>query len=242
MNSRKNIQTELEQLNSSLPLNAKTPVFDLPQGYFENFASAVLAIVKDNTAESAPEELAALSPLLAGMSRQTPFALPENYFQENLVLPPVTADEELPAWMQQARTMPYAVPPDYFEHFSPAVLQQVAPQKEPARVISMFTRNWVRYAAAAVVTGALVLGGFLYSGSNAPGSSAQNQSWVEKNLRNVSSEELDDFIEVVGLAGTETALKKGGNRPEVRRMLQDVPVSELDAFLEQMPAGTEQLN
>lgn len=241
MNSRIEIHRELEQLNSSLPLNAKMPVFDLPQGYFENFASAVLAIVKGNTAESASEELAALSPLLAGLPRQTPFAIPENYFHENLV-PPVTAAEELPAWMHQARTMPHAVPAGYFDNFSAAVLQQVAPKKEQGRVVSMFSRNWVRYAAAAVVTGAIVLGGFLFSGNNGPSLSSQPEAWLENKLRNVSSEELDDFIEVVEIAGTETALQKGASRPEVRRMLKDVPVSELDAFLDQLPADTEQLN
>lgn len=242
MNSRNDIQSELKLLNSSLPSAVKEPVFDLPQGYFENFAARVLAIIKgEAAAESTHDELLALSPLLAGLPRHMPFALPENYFQEHAPLPPATApDEALPAWLEQSRTMPFAVPEGYFEHFGSGLLPQLKPQ---AKVVPLFSRNWVRYVAAAVLAGALVLGGILYTGtSNGPTLQSQPQAWVEKKLQNVSSAELDAFIETVDITGAETAQQTNKGRPEVRRLLQDVPVSELDAFLEQVPADGESLN
>lgn len=240
MNSRNDIQRELEQLNSSLPFDAKMPVFDLPTGYFENFASGVLATVKGEQAVTASEELASLSPLLAGLSKKNPFTLPENYFEQAPALP--EAEDPLPAWMQQAKGMPFAVPQGYFDGLAAGVLQQVAPPQE-AKVIPMFARKWVQYAAAAVVAGFLAFGGWMYTSSNGSNPSiSQPQAWVEKKLNNVSTEELEDFIETAELAGTETARQTPKSKPEVRRLLQDVPDSELEDFLNQLPAGSENLN
>ena len=80
MNSRIHIQSELEEINSSLPFNVKMPVFNVPEGYFEGLADTILAKVKTEQAISAQEEIAQLSPLLAGISRQLPHFVPDNYF------------------------------------------------------------------------------------------------------------------------------------------------------------------
>lgn len=197
-------------------------------------------------ADDAGEELASLSPLLAGLPKGNPFSLPEDYFQKNLAMPPVAASEDdvLPAWLQQKVATPYTVPEGYFQTVSPAVLQQVAPRKEPAKVVSMFSRSWVRYAALAVVMGAVALGSFFYFGGNQQAMSLADgaQQWVEKKLQNVSSDELDDFIETAELASIKPVQKKNYAQPEVRKLLQDVSVSELDAFLDQLPEGEEYLN
>jgi hypothetical protein len=242
MNSHNDIQSELIQLNSSLPFDVKTPVFDLPESYFENFASGVLAKIKGEPAVTTDEELATLSPLLAGLSKKMPFTLPENYFRDQ-VLNAVSenADDVLPEWMQQGRNMPFAVPEGYFEAFAGTVLQRTAARQE-TKVIGMFSRTWVRYAAAAVVVGALVLGGFLYPGNKSISPVTEPEAWVEKKLQNVSNQELEEFINTVETFGTETAVQTGNNKVEAAKLLKDVPDSELDAFLNQFPDPNENLN
>jgi hypothetical protein len=242
MNSRKDIQSELIQLNSSLPFDAKMPVFDLPEGYFENFASGVLATVKGKPAVSADEELASLSPLLAGMSKQMPFTLPENYFSTQVPtgLGPASEDP-LPEWLHHSRNMPYVVPEGYFDGLAGKVLQQTT-NRQQAKVVGLFSRTWVRYAAAAVILGALIMGALFYPASNTISPVSEPEAWVEKKLRNVSNQDLEAFIETVEVTGTASVRKPSGSKPEVRRLLKDVPDSELEAFLNQLPEGAENLN
>lgn len=238
MNSRNDIQRELESGNSSLPFDVRMPVFDLPQGYFENFAAGVLARIKGETAATAAGETEALSPLLAGLSRKMPYALPPDYFTH--VLAPASGQDPIPGWGSEARQMPYTVPAGYFNSLASEVAAQVQPRS--AKVVPMFARKWVQYAAAAVITGALVLAGLLYQGKPGVDPAADTDAWVAKKLDDVSNQELDAFFSATGLNGTETVQQAGTSKTEVRKMLQDVPSSELDAFLNQLPAGSEHIN
>lgn len=235
MNSRNNIQRELESANSSLPFDVRMPVFDLPQGYFENFAAGVLARIKGETAAG---EIAGLSPLLAGLRRQMPYALPPDYFAQPLAA--ATGQDPIPGWGAEARQMPYTVPPGYFKGLAYEVQQRLQPRQ--AKVIPLFARRWVQYAAAAVLTGALVLAGLLYPGKTRIDPKANPDAWVATKLDDVSNQELDAFFSASGLSGTETVQQAGTSKTEVRKMLQDVPSSDLDAFLNQLPAGSEHIN
>jgi hypothetical protein len=240
MNSRIDIQRELEQQGSNLPADVRMPVFDLPPGYFENFPAALLAKVQETAAPDVPEELVGLSPLLAGISKQMPYSVPPDYFKEALA--PRTSGEEdvVPGWGAGARNMPYSIPAGYFDDFADGILQQVAPPK--AKVVSMFGRRWMQYAAAAVLAGVLVLSGIWYQNNKMLGPDAASDEWVAKKLQNVSNQELEAFIMSTEITGTETVRQAGNSKTEVRKMLKDVPSSELDAFLSQLPVSTEQIN
>lgn len=235
MNSRIHIQSELEELNSSLPFNVKMPVFNVPEGYFESFADGVLALVKGKQAVSPSDELTDLSPLLAGISRKMPFSVPENYFDETaLNLPAITEEERLPQFLSVAgKSMPYEVPVGFFEAFPQQVLDKVARPK--ARVIS-FNRKWMRYAAVAILAGIVVLSSIVYFSGNKVDPVHEPGEWVALKLKNVSTQELDAFIKTASIVnGTEMA--KNGTKADVQQMLKNVPDNELDAFLNQMPSG-----
>ena len=241
MNSRKNIQRELELYNSSLPFDVRMPVFDLPGGYFENFAAAVLAKIKGQTADTAAEELAELSPLLAGLSKKAPYSLPDNYFATTFVPEAVKDEDPAPAWGAEGHNMPYSVPAGYFDQLPASILKQAAPSG--AKVVSMGFRKWMPYAAAAALTGLLVLGAVLYNGNETtPNAASQPEGWVAKQLHNVSNQELEAFIRTTSIIEKEPVQQTASNRGEVKKLLRDVPSSELDAFLSQLPVGTEQIN
>lgn len=239
MNSRNDIQRELELHNSSLPFDVRMPVFDLPKGYFENFAADVLARIKGETAATAAEEIEALSPLLAGIPKQTPYSLPPDFFAKNLITGTLSEEDPVPGWAAEGRQNPYTVPAGYFSQFAQQVLQEVKPQ---AKAISMGSRRWMQYAAAAVLAGALVLGGILYQQKpNATNPANNPEDWVAKKLEQVSNQELEAFILSTEVSGNEMAQQKG-NTKEVRTFLKDVSSTELDAFLNQLPTETELIN
>ena len=80
MKNRITIQEELKELNSQLPLEKGPELYSVPKGYFEGFAASMLEKVKTDKAVTASDELEALAPFLAGISKKMPFTVPEGYF------------------------------------------------------------------------------------------------------------------------------------------------------------------
>jgi negative regulator of sigma E activity len=241
MNSHKHIQEELRELNSTLANHVKKPVFSVPNNYFENFAASVLAKLEHEAAPSAADELASLSPILAGLSKKMPFKVPENYFSTlTNDVPAIIADDSLPAILaEHTKVIPYEVPAGYFDTLSTQVLAKVAPRQ--AKVVSFNRTRWIRVAAAAVITGLVAISGLMYLNNNNQTENSSNGSgtWVAKSLQNVSNQDLEQFIENADInTGKEMAQS---SKSEVRAMMRDVSVKEMDAFLSEVPADDELL-
>jgi hypothetical protein len=242
MNSRDAIQQELSDLRSSLPFkNDEQPVFTVPEGYFENFAASVWAKLKKQQEPGAADELKDLSPVLAAIPKQTPFDVPENYFTHLATgLPALVKEEALPEFLQShTKQMPYAVPDGYFEELTAQVAAKVA--KPKAKVVPLSVR-FMRYAVAATIIGVLAIGGFFYFGGNPttidpvkhPG------AWVAQKLKNIPNRDLEAFLKNLDTGFNSKELVQNGGKTEVRNLLHDVSNTELDAFLKEMPADTEQ--
>ena len=238
MNNRKHIQEELKELNSALPFDVKEPVFSVPNNYFENFAASVLQKIKEESAPSAAEELASLSPTLAGLSKKMPFSIPENFFTtlENDI-PALIQEDTLPASLAGLdKKMPFSVPAGYFENIPDQLLSKVAPKQ--AKVISFNRTRWMRLAAAAIVTGVVAVSSIFYFNENKKAApEKQSETWVADKLQNVSNQDLEQFIETADISGGREVAKS--NKTEVRTMMKDVSVKEMDAFLAQLPADDE---
>jgi hypothetical protein len=235
MQSRNNIQNELNDLNSELPLDSNPHPYSVPEGYFEGLADSILAKVKGK--QSVSEEIAELSPLLASISRSMPYSVPDNYFQQNIENPPTVTDEESLILSFISKDMPYEVPVGYFANFPEAVLEKVTQQK--ARVIPIVRRKWMRMAAAAVLTGFIAMSGYLYFGSKSD-VSVNNPEWVAAKIKNVSNKDLQEFINTTDedVIHNATAQNKPA-KTEIKSMLQDVSDKELNAFLDQVPTDDE---
>ena len=244
MNSHKDIQDELNELGSNLPRKDGQP-FEVPQGYFDGLAASVLAKIKGETL-SATEELQQLSPLLAGISRKMPYSVPNGYFEQlGNEAPFLMQDEVLPQVLQNAdKSMPYLVPNGYFENLPGIILSKVEVKKPQAKLVS-FSRSWMKYAVAAVITGLVATTGVLFFNSkNTIDPSKQPDVWVAKKLENVSTEALDDFMVTTGIEegeGTKIAKAESNTEQEVKKLLKDVSNEELDMFLSQLPSENEEL-
>jgi hypothetical protein len=205
-------------------LNAREqPVYTVPEGYFEGFAAGVLALINVRHAAepSAGEELSALSPLLSGIGKKTPFQAPEGYFKELLpdmgallAFNPGNAEpagleldmEPLSPLLASLRDKAvYEAPEGYFSGLADIISDRisneqrmpvpgrVAPVIAPALVISMGRgRNWLRYATAAIVAGLIVTAGWL--GYNRT-SSQPVLALTDVTWTKVSDQEIQNYLE-----------------------------------------------
>ncbi len=169
---------------------SKSLTFTVPDGYFDNFASRVLDRIKagkgsdvHSVPEQAPagqdrefipqvffgegveEELARLSATVSRISRETPYLLPEGYFDE--LSPVLTLLKDRPT---------YEAPVGYFDGLAAEATARVGRveahtgkgvsyvSKKPtsAKVIGIGGRgrvlrgNWWKYSAAAVIAGVIL--------------------------------------------------------------------------------------
>lgn len=233
MNRYKNIQEELNELKSSLKAGL-IPVFNLPEGYFENFASSVLQRIRVAEME-ANAEIGAISPLLASLSRKMPLSVPDNYFKE--LSPAETETSEILSSI--GRAMPYQVPAHYFEDLADAIQSRVWVPK--TKVVSI-RKKFMQMAAAAVITGLMAISGWVYfnqdPNTDIAVSTQETPQQVDKMLNGVSNQELEEFINNTGEEPASDPVA-AAEKQEVKTMLTDVSDSDLDNFLAQMPEDEE---
>ena len=215
--------------------------YEVPQGYFENFAANILQRVKASEAKTAMDELEALSPLLSGLSKKTPFSMPEGYFEEltdNAVAGARAIDfvnEELenlsPLMSSLKGVQVYEAPAGYFEQLPAKMLQRV--KSQPAKTVSMnFSRRVVRYAAAAVTAGLIVMAAWFYLGSG--------EKTVTPDLagiEQISDEALESFVENQTASPVETSIIASANAEmdseDLQEMLAEVSDEELQKYVDQ---------
>jgi hypothetical protein len=188
---------------------------------------------RNNILQELQELNSSLGEIQAGMA----YSVPAGYFENlaELVLlkikeaevPPAKEIETLsPLLSRASRKMPFEVPGGYFE-------QPV--QRPQAKVVSITRIKWFRIAAAAIVTSAILLAGWLYFGPGANERKA-NRVFVKlsRDINKMTETQKDNMIDYIdaGLDGNETA--QGVNRvTEVKELLKDVSEEELKLFQEQ---------
>lgn len=245
MIQKENILQELNELKSSLATVTPQNIYTIPVGYFDGLTAQVLNRIKAMEAKNAVEELDYLSPSLNNISRQMPYTIPTGYFEglAEKMMQSVresnqyqTAKEELetlsPLLSGLKKTMPYSVPQGYFENLGEKR------NKPAAKIISIVSRKWFRYAAAAVVTGLIVLAGFIYINSrNHVDPVAKPYAWVKKSIQKVDKADIDAFVnladqELNNQAPLATTPVKPG---EIKELMKDVSDKEIQDFLDTAP-------
>lgn len=230
---------ELHELNSSLAVIIGKNPYHVPAGYFDSLPFILLKRAKAMDVFPVHEELTILAPQLATYPKLMPYAVPAGYFEnlEQRIAAIIHATkvykspgDELkdisPLLGALKKQMPFAVPGDYFE--------RTTEENKPAKVVSFRSRRWIRYAAAAVITGLFVAAGFmLLGGEKTPGAKALAGFTRDiKKLDETQKEKLIDLIDA-GLTGKETAKLNPDKSNEVKELLQGVSEEELKDFQEQ---------
>ena len=237
MATRKDILNELESISPAVAKITFVNPYQVPQGYFDGFADQVMLKIKAENV-SAKEELENLSPLLSSLSKKLPFEAPEGYFSElsEHAVAGVKAIEfvnveleNLSPTMNSLRSANvYEVPSGYFDSLADNVLKNIRERKS-AKVVSMsFGKKVMRYAVAAVFTGLIALGGWLYFSQSKTTSIAA----IETQVKQVSEDEMMKFLESDALVAAEsnTGVTEQIDETDMKSMLTDVSDEELEQF------------
>ena len=223
----------------STDLSKQTP-YSTPAGYFNDLPEQILKRIKAAESDDAADELATLSPLLNKISKQVPYAVPEGYFdtlekklgQIIIADKDQTATEELesisPLLSGLKKKTTYTVPAGYFENLQLAIAKE-NPIRE-TKVISITSRKWFRYAAAALVIGFVAtIGVLLLNKSNGIDPTDKSFAWVQKNMKKVSTDDINEFVELASAGATDVA--KTETKDEINNLLKDVSDKEIQDFL-----------
>jgi hypothetical protein len=247
-------------------ISAKSLTFSVPDGYFDNFASSVLDRIKagqsaktgQSGAEPAPEaiavlepgegveeELARLSAVVSGISRRTPYTLPEGYFEE---LSPVLT-------LLRGKAT-YQTPAGYFERLAVetvTMIGEAVPAKAAkaagvtASVVEMGSRrgsrlvkgNWWKYSAAAVVAGLVLTLAWprLHTAGTDGHPGGPMPMDLSRILDKVSDQEIqsyaDDENSILAEPVTNGTTTLDINDNDVKNLLGDIPDGELKQYLDE---------
>lgn len=227
MPGKDNILNELAALNSSLAGYNKNP-YEVPSGYFDDLAGQLIRRIMALETTGAAEELEILSPYLSALNKANPYVVPAGYFEE-LDSSFVSIDEAResvylsPLLKSLKKENPYSVPEGYFNEIKTPVTKR-------SKLVSL---GWVRYAAAAVVTGLIVLAAFFSRKDNEPGMKVLAKVTRDvKKMNEVQKDNLLDFIDA-GLNGQESVQVSADKKSEIKSLIQGVPEEELRDFQEQ---------
>jgi hypothetical protein len=237
MDQRVNILQELKELNSELTAYGQQDTYVVPAGYFDNLLNQVMSRIKALEAVNAADELTHLSPELGKLSKQIPYSIPGGYFETlaERILRTIHEGKELQSSIEETESispflaglkkdLPYSVPQGYFETFTPG-----KGSKATAKVVSLGSRKWFRYAAAAVVIGIMATLSIFIIEKNKVSADKDSYAWVKKNIKKVSTENLDEFIQ---LTENEQTVAATEIKPqEVKEFIKDIPEEEIQDLL-----------
>jgi hypothetical protein len=221
MERLREIETELSGIAPILGKNGITAQpYRVPPGYFEHFAEALLLKIRGE--EESPEaELRAISPLLASLDRRTPYRVPDHYFNE------FRAGKE---GSETGNTAPVK------EVSSESTLEIPALKTVPLRSFNRF----LRYAAAALIIGAIATGAFFALHKSSPDPLIA--------LTSVSDQEMANYLEnhdvhwVPGTSpGTPTA-SVDFDDTEISELLSNVSDAELEQYIPDLPVQKGTIN
>lgn len=248
MTHRENILQELKDLKSDLPDSGFQNPYKVPAGYFNGLADEILKRVKALESTSAAEELENLSPLLSSISNKIPYSMPEGYFDmlgkklEQIISTgnEQTAQEELeslsPFLNELKNKSTYTLPGGYFDNLQPAFVTENPVSK--AKVVSITSRKWFGYAAAAIVVGFVATIGFLFlNKKETVDPASKSYAWVKKNMKKVSTEDINEFVELAGAGTTDVAKADTKVEIEITNLLKDVSDKEIQDFLNDAQAA-----
>ena len=240
MAQRDNILQELSEMNSGLAGFSHEPAFQVPAGYFDGLAGEILRKIKATEAANAKEELEFLSPMLSGFSKTAPYSVPAGYFEglekklDEIIFAgkDQTATEELESLsplLSGLKNKPtYTVPEGYFQNIQQPIDDAVPAAK--AKVVSITSRKWFRYAAAAIVIGVVAIIGFkLINKGETIDPSDKSLAWVKKNMKKVSTDDINEFVELANTASAD--IVKTDTKDEISNLLKDVSDKEIQDFL-----------
>ena len=222
----------------------KNSIYSIPKGYFEALPDRVMNLIHAENAgnSNAAEELERLSPVLGKIGKQMPFSIPLGYFESlptgisaTLSEPANEVDSVLLSSMSKQNV--YEVPVNYFSDLPSLLLKKI--NTKQAKVVSMGSVRKMMTYAAAVVAGALIIGGlFYFNGSNSENTGLAlnpvlTTPGIPAAIQNLSDSDIVSYLETQNLPLPDDtfAAVADMNSDDMLEMLSDVPDETLRQYL-----------
>jgi hypothetical protein len=189
-------------------------------------------------------ELQEIAPALANANAVLPFQAPKGYFE---ALEPLALVQE-PAFFGES-ALPFQAPTGYFETMPEALMSRIktheaqdavleahVPAPKTVPVVQMVkARKWIMYAAAAMLTGILVTGAFLFS--DQPVDQMKEQYQMEDlgaALDAVPDAALEQYLEDNQTIAVDEVLASPSQKiPELNDHIQNISNENLNSYLEE---------
>ncbi len=233
MNHSLEILNELKGISPLLAGMEKTNVFHVPEKYFDelHLRIANYVMLNNTTGSEIKKENIQQVPIgyFDSLSDQILSKVKSIYFE--------SAEEELrnlsPMLYALKGENVFIVPKNYFDSLAEEVVEKVKPQ--PAKIVSMKSGNrWWKYAAAAIVTGAIVITSLQIFNVSPGGknSSANTQyaslpDYVQASFEYKTEEQLDAGIAKLSDDEIIKYLEKNGNVMDNELLTNNTDVSEM---------------
>lgn len=225
MENNNRIQDELQEISSVVANLNRRNVYSVPSGYFSSLPQLIINRITE--ADKAVLPFAS-----------NPFSVPQGYFDGLAaeILSKVAGgtkaesepDNELaevaPLLASLSKKNPYTVPAGYFNTLE---FKQLA----TAKVVKMgLFKKITRYAAAAVITGALAVGGFFYTNNNTTDTAATS-GFNKESLQQLSEQEIIEYLNASAVSGDV----KGGQDQNLLHQTKELSDEEILQYLNENP-------
>ncbi|HQR92491.1 MAG: hypothetical protein B7Y15_02210 [Bacteroidetes bacterium 24-39-8] len=190
------------------------------------------------------EELKEIAPALANASAELPFQAPKGYFE---ALEPLAVLQET-TFLTDSQ-LPFQAPTGYFETLPQALMSRIKSQEEAATILELpklvqhptpvvqmrKARKWMMYAAAAMLTGILVTGAFLFSDKPVDQMKQQYQLQdLGAALEAVPDAVLAQYLEENQTIAVDEVLSTPSQKlPELSDQIQSISNENLNDYLEE---------
>jgi len=225
MNNKTEILDELSAIGPALiPLQGLC-VFNVPESYFAQFPDNLLEKVN--------------KPIALQNNIASPFSVPQGYFNNlaETIMGKVAREEDSaeveikklsPALSATGNDNVFKVPSYYFTNLAGSIVAQV---QTPAKVVKMKPRSlFVRYAAAAVITGILGLSTFSFFNNRSSNLIvADNTAIVATGQQIIASSSFDKILETVSAEEIEQYLTKQGEDVKAALVASSIDSKDLPA-------------
>lgn len=229
----------MEGVPTSLPAMLTTPL-TVPNGYFESL-DPMAAIRKTEARQEATSEEISEETFEVTHQAIHGASIPDPGILFNAGASTDAASELAalsPLLSSLGKQMPFSIPADYFSSLGPQ-LTAITHTKETGRVVSMGSRTWVRYAAAAVVTALVAISSLVYlNRGNDTGDHSAELANDGGLLKGVPTEQVDQLIKLADeeVIYANNTPDKSESR-EVDRLMQKVSDKEIQDFLNDAEAA-----
>ena len=192
MNNNDIISDELKEISPAVANINRRNVYSVPSGYFLDLAERLLVSVKQQS------EISSLS------ASAMPFKVPDSYFDSlsseilNKVRLQHSTQNEVEKELAEiaplintiSKHTPYKVPTGYFENL------EAGKTESTTKVVSMSKGSrFIRYAAAAAITGLVAIGGIFYANNDSSDNSITSApKFNHQQVKQLSDEEIVNYL------------------------------------------------